>query len=195
MTGVQTCALPIFSHSPYEDWQFLVLRRFRDLPGAILAESIMDSAAIECFLADENTIRMDWLWSNLLGGVKVCVRKSDAETVWILLNQSVPEKFDVEGVGEYQQTRCPNCETLEISFQGLNKPVDYCRALLGGPRPLHRSLWQCDSCGHQWPESNEKPPASLLTAASSILLTLVAIETVSAWPFWIVLAVRHAISR
>jgi hypothetical protein len=161
--------------SQFENQRFIVLRRFRDLPDAFLFGSLLDSAGIECYLADENTIRMDWLWSNLLGRIKLCVRNVDADTASSLLDQSVPEKFDVEGVGEYQQPRCPKCLSLEISFQGLNKPVDYARALLGGPLRLHRSLWECDSCGHQWPESNEKPPANLLTSASSILLIVIAI--------------------
>src|SRR6266478_3142091 len=164
--------------SEYENQRFVVLRRFRDMPDAFLFGSILDSASIECFLADENIIRMDWFWSNFLGGIKLCVRRADADTASILLNgHSVPEKFEVEGVGEYQQPRCSNCQSLEVSFRGLNRPADYIRALIGGPLPLHRSLWECDSCGHQWPESNEKPPADFLISTSSILLLVIALET------------------
>jgi hypothetical protein len=138
---------------------------------------------------------MDWFWSNLLGGVKLCVRKADADPASSLLVQRVPERFEVEGVGEYQQPRCPNCRSLEVSFQGLNKPVDYTRALLGGPQPLHRSLWQCDSCDHWWPESNEKPPANFFTTASSILLIVLAIETFLIWLSLLIEALRFAASR
>jgi len=132
---------------------------------------------------------MDWLWSNLLGGIKLYLRKVALETASSLLDQGVIEKFEVEGVGEYQQPRCPNCRSLEVSFQGLNRPVDYTRAL-GRALPLHRSLWECDSCGHQWPESNEKPPDNVLTSASSILLMLIALEAFSG-----VLSVVIAASR
>src|SRR5437773_6771911 len=103
------------------------------MPDAFLFGSILDSAEIECCLADENTIRMDWFWSNFLGGIKLCVRKMDADAALSLLGQSVPEKFDVDVMGEYQQPRCPICRSIEISFQGLNKAVDYIGALLGGP--------------------------------------------------------------
>jgi hypothetical protein len=44
----------------------VVLRRFRDLPEAMLAKGKLDSEGLESFLADDNTVRMDWLWSNLL---------------------------------------------------------------------------------------------------------------------------------
>ena len=169
------------SDSQYENQRFLVLRRFRDLSPALLFRGLLDSAGVECSLADENTIRMDWFWSNLLGGVKLCVRKADADSAASLLSQGVPEKFDVEGVGEYQQPRCPKCRSLEISFQGLNKPVDYTRAFLGGHLPHSRSLWECDSCGYQCPESNEKPPANLLISASSVLLIVMTIGTALIW--------------
>jgi hypothetical protein len=56
----------------------LTIRQFRDLPEALLAKSVLDSAGIECFLGDYNLIRMDWLWSNLLGGIKLRVRQEDA---------------------------------------------------------------------------------------------------------------------
>jgi hypothetical protein len=45
--------------SDYENQRFIVLRRFRDMPDAFLFSSALDSADIECYLADENTIRMD----------------------------------------------------------------------------------------------------------------------------------------
>jgi hypothetical protein len=180
------------SDSQYENQRFLVLRRFRDLPPALLLRSLLDSAAVESFLADENTIRMDWLWSNLLGGVKLCVRKADADSPASLLGQGVPEKFDVDGVGEYQQPRCPKCQSLRVSFQGLNRPVDYTRAFLSGHLPHSRSLWECDSCGYRWPESNEKPPANFLVSASSVLLIMMTIGTTL---IWTIAAVRSVISH
>ncbi len=183
------------TESEYQNQRFIVLRRFRDMPDAFLFGSILDSAGIEFFLADENTIRMDWFWSNLLGRIKLCVRKADADEASSLLEQGVPEKFDVEGVGEYQQPRCPICQSLNVSFRGLNKPVDYTRALLGGPRPLHRSLWECDACSHQWPESTEKPPNNFLIAASSIPLVVMMIETLLVWLVGVIVTLRDAISR
>jgi hypothetical protein len=179
----------------YENQRFVVLRRYRDMPDAFLFSSVLDSAGIECYLADENTIRMDWFWSNLLGRIKLCVRKTDADDALSLLEQGVPESFDVDGVGEYQQPRCPMCQTLEVSFRGLNKAVDYTAALVGGPWPLHRSLWECDACGHQWPESSEKPPNNFLIAASSILLILMAIANFLEVLIVMLISVRDTKSR
>jgi hypothetical protein len=114
---IYICPAVTTPSSQNQNQQFLVLRRFRDLPEALVFGSLLDSASIECFLVDENTIRMDWFWSNLLGGIKLYVRKADLETASSLLEQGVRETFEVEGVGEYQQPRCPNCRSLDVSFQ------------------------------------------------------------------------------
>jgi hypothetical protein len=107
-------------------FQHLVLvRRFRDLPEALLAKGSLDSAGIESHLADDNMVRMDWFISNLLGGVKLLVKPEDAEAAVEILNQPIPEDFDVEGVGNYQSPECPKCGSLDVSFQELNKPVAY----------------------------------------------------------------------
>jgi len=162
------------------------------MPDAFLYISLLDSAGIECYLADENTIRMDWFWSNLLGRIKLCVRRADADEASSLLDQGVPEKFDVEGVGEYRQPRCPMCQSLEVSFRGLNKAVDYTSVFLSGPWPLHRSLWECDACGHQWSESAEKPPNNFLISASSILLIFMAIGNLLGVLISVILTIRDA---
>src|SRR6266853_814859 len=179
----------------YQNQRFIVLGRFRDMPAAFLFSSGLDSAGIECYRADANTIRMEWFWSNVLGGIKLCVRRADADAALSLLEQSVPEKFEVEGVGEYLQPRCPMCQSLEVSFRGLNQAVDYVGALLGGPQPLHRSLWECDACGHQWPESNEKPPNNFLTSASAILLLVMAITNFFGILISLILTLRDAKRR
>jgi HPt (histidine-containing phosphotransfer) domain-containing protein len=74
----------------------LTIRQFRDLPEALLAKSVLDSAGIECFLGDDNLIRMDWLWSNLLGGIKLRVRQEDALIAAQLLEGEDPPEFDSE---------------------------------------------------------------------------------------------------
>jgi Putative prokaryotic signal transducing protein len=68
-----------------EDVKLVAVRRFRDLPEALSAKGLLDSANIKCFLSDENTVRMDWLWSNALGGVRLWVREDDlAESTALL---------------------------------------------------------------------------------------------------------------
>jgi hypothetical protein len=142
---------------PEEPPRPVILRRYRDLPDALLAKSILDSASIECFLIDENTIRMDWLWSNLLGGIKLWVRPEDVDA-GELLAQDYLESFEVDGVGVYRQPRCPNCRSFDISFRGLMKRLPYGMLWLGFPAPVTHVAWICYSCGHAWAPTSDEPP-------------------------------------
>ncbi len=126
------------------------IRQFRDLPEALLAKGALDSAEIESFLVDDNMIRMDWFFSNLVGGIKLCVKQEDADAALDLLEQSIPEEFEVEGVGPYEQPHCPKCQSLDIAFEDLNQPVAWISASLFFPIPLHRKRWVCHSCGQRW---------------------------------------------
>jgi hypothetical protein len=135
----------------------ITIRQFRDLPDALLAKGALESAGVQCFLADDITIRMDWLWSNALGGIKLCVKSEDTDAAAQVLDQGIPEGFDVKGIGEYTQPACPNCQSLDISFEDLNKQVAYTGVFLGVPIPLDRRRWKCNACGHVWQESDDAP--------------------------------------
>jgi hypothetical protein len=41
-------------------------------------------------------VRIDWLYSNLIGGIKLMVREEDADTARKLLEENIPEKSGAE---------------------------------------------------------------------------------------------------
>jgi len=133
-----------------ESQEVVTLRQFRDMPEALLAKGSLDSSGIECWLADDNMVRLDWFYSNLLGGIKLQVKQEDAEIANEVLDQPIPENFDAEGTGDYQQPRCPHCESLDVTFEELNKPVAFVSAYFSLPIPLHRRAWRCRSCNREW---------------------------------------------
>ena len=69
----------------------VMIARYGGVPEALLAKSMLDSAGIESFLGDENLVRLDWFYSNLVGGIKLMVREEDAETARALLKKNIPE--------------------------------------------------------------------------------------------------------
>jgi hypothetical protein len=73
----------------------VLIRRYRDLPEAAVAQSILESAGIESFLADENLVRLDWFYSNLIGGIKLLVHEQDVESANTLLDEAAPEKSNL----------------------------------------------------------------------------------------------------
>jgi len=138
--------------------ELVTIRKFRDLPEALLAKGIIDSAGLECFLADDNIVRTDWFISNAVGGIKLRVKPEDAAAAIEVLEQPIPETFDAEGVGRYQQPRCPKCQSTDVTFEELNKPVAYTSAWLGVPIPLHCKAWTCKSCHHEWEDAGTDAP-------------------------------------
>jgi len=145
-----------------EQRRLVTIRQFRDLPEALLAKGSLESAGIEAVFTDDNIVRLDWFWSNLMGGIKLKVDPEDVEAANEILNQPIPEGFDVAGVGEYQQPHCPKCQSLDVTFKELNRPVSYMTAWLHVPVPVYRRAWRCHSCDAEW-EDDGVPGATELS--------------------------------
>jgi hypothetical protein len=140
---------------PTQDGEFelrnlVTVRKFRDLPEALLAKGSLESAGIETVLTDDNIVRLDWFWSNLMGGIKLNVDPEDAQAANSILDQPIPAGFDVVGVGEYLQPRCPRCQSLDVTFRELDQPVAYVSAYFNVPIPLRRRAWRCHACRSEW---------------------------------------------
>jgi len=112
--------------------------QFRDLQDADLAKGLLESAGIECFIADDNLVRMDWFYSNAVGGVKLLVRRQDAEEAIQILEQPIPESFESD-TGEYEQPRCPKCGSLDVG-------ADQVELTPFPPQPPQK----CFTCGARW---------------------------------------------
>jgi hypothetical protein len=134
----------------------VTVRKFRDVPEALLAKGFLESGGVESFLVDETTIRMDWMWSNLLGGIKLCVNREDVEAADQILSQEIPDKFDFEGAEDFDQPRCPQCNSLDITYDDLNKPATYASTFkLGVPIQIKSRRWNCQICGYIWDQEEE----------------------------------------
>jgi hypothetical protein len=139
--------------SPHEEIEvrdLVMIRQFRDLPEALLAKGSLESAGIECFLADENLVRLDWFISNFIGGIKLRVQAHDADNARKLLDEPILEGLYVQGVGLYEQPRCPRCQSLDVNFRELDRPIAYMSAFLRVPMQVHREGWHCHTCDAEW---------------------------------------------
>jgi hypothetical protein len=133
--------------------ELVTIRQFRDLPEALLAKGSLESAGIECFLADDNLVRMDWFISNFIGGIKLNVRAADEANARKLLDEPILEGLYVQGVGLYEQPRCPKCQSLDVNFQELDRPIAYMSAFLHVPMPVQRPAWRCHACDAEWEDA------------------------------------------
>ena len=74
----------------------VTVQQYRDLTEAQLAMGVLESAGIPCYLRDENTVRTQWFWSNLIGGIRLQVREEDRAAAEALLNQPTPGQIPVD---------------------------------------------------------------------------------------------------
>jgi hypothetical protein len=127
------------------------IRRYRDLSEAIVARSLIESTGIFCFLQDENFARLKWQASNLIGGIRLQVPDEDAEAAIEILDQPIPANFSFEGVDDYQQPCCPQCQSVEISFERSTRKAALASLYMFAlPVPLGASSWFCNQCACRW---------------------------------------------
>jgi transposase-like protein len=138
-----------------EQRPLVMIRRFRDLPAALLAKGCLESAGIESFLTDDNMVRMDWFYSNLISGIKLLVDEANVEEATTVLNEPIPDAFEVEGVGAYEQPHCPRCKSLDVNFEESDK-LAYVAMFVSVPIPFYKRGWSCRSCGYQWQDPVEE---------------------------------------
>lgn len=127
----------------------VTVRQYRDPADAILAKAALESAGIFAFLQNENTVRMEWIWSNLMGGIRLQVRPEDKTAAEEVLSQPIPSTIEVDGV-DYEQPRCPSCQSLNITFETVNSKVGFASIILAFPIPWPKNLWTCNACGQKW---------------------------------------------
>jgi hypothetical protein len=77
------------------------------------------------------------------------VSPEDFDEATAILDQPIPEAFEASE-GEYLQPHCPQCGSLDVSFEELNKPIAFASAYISVPLPVHNRGWKCHTCEHQW---------------------------------------------
>jgi hypothetical protein len=144
----------------------VVVARFRDLMETHLAKGRLESAGIACDLADHELIRMDWFVSNAIGGIKLQVAEEDAAEAAQVLGEGMPLQFTTEEVGsEYRQPPCPQCGSLDIAHNTLNRPLSFATMFINFPVTIPYEHWKCADCGAEWRwegpgEYDAQPPSS-----------------------------------
>ena len=65
--------------------ELVTIRHFGDMSEALMAKGCLESAGIECFLADANITRLEWPLSR---GMRLQVSPDDAETALAFLGSA-----------------------------------------------------------------------------------------------------------
>jgi len=129
----------------------VVIRRFSTVPEARVAQSVIDAAGIPSDLADDNIIAADWLYSNLVGGVKLRVPADRAEEAVVLLDTAAEPLDDPASGTEHPFNSGDRCSVCGVAdFEALTQGRRGAIAtlfFLGLPLvPVHH-VRRCRHCG------------------------------------------------
>ena len=146
-----------------EEWEFrrlVTVRRYRDLAEAYVGRSLLESASIPAWIADEHLVRMDWFYSNLVGGLRLQVDECDEAAAREILKEGAPETITYGKEEVYVQPTCPKCGSAEITLgsgteRGRSLVVLY---FLSIPVPPRQATWHCEACGGQWVDAGNGEP-------------------------------------
>jgi hypothetical protein len=108
---------------------------------------------IECWLKDENTVTIDPILSNAVGGIKLMVAEDDAKKAWELLNQ-LQKEYKAGMV-------CSSCGSSNIELVSTpRKPLTWLSAIstfiLGDYALAPDKVYHCFDCNHESAEAIHK---------------------------------------
>jgi len=129
----------------------VTLRSFDNYFFANITLTKLQDAGVECYLKDENTVTIDPILSNAIGGIKLVVKETDvAEAIKML------QHFDEEYL---KSVKCPKCGGTNITQVTKPGATNYVTAILTwlfssyAVAPQH--IYLCGNCGY---ESETMPP-------------------------------------
>jgi len=124
---------------------FVILQSFDNYMEAHLLMAKLQSENIECWLQDENTLTINPLWTNALGGIKLFVTKQDIGRAYEIFRESENNRK--------KAIECPKCKGHNIELVSTpRKAANWFSAIfnIGADKVNH-----CFDCGHEFANSNE----------------------------------------
>jgi hypothetical protein len=131
--------------------KLVTVAQFSHVVEAQMAQNFLKNNQIESVISDEHIVSVNWLFSNLVGGVKLKVAEEDfAAAEKILQNASAS---DYAELAEESGLKCPQCSSYTSKLvPSANKGwAMLVLCLIYIPLPfLVREQWQCQKCGNLW---------------------------------------------
>lgn len=115
---------------------------------AQIAQNYLVNEGIDCCIDDQFIVEVNWLFSNLVGGVKLMVPEEDVARAEELLKNIDAQKED-----ESSGLECPSCRSTNTELATSNKKGIALLILFLSSIPLPfltKEKWHCKSCGYSW---------------------------------------------
>lgn len=132
---------------------YVVLTTFVNYMEAHLCQMHLQEEGINCWLKDENTVTIDPILTNAIGGIKLMVHESQLERAAELLR--------IMKNKEHKAAPCPNCNSLNVEYIVTNRKAgNWLSALitfvLGDFAMAPHKLYHCFDCGFEFDAPAEK---------------------------------------
>jgi predicted RNA-binding Zn-ribbon protein involved in translation (DUF1610 family) len=127
---------------------FVVLQTFDNYVSAHISMGRLEEDGIHCWLKDENTVTIDPILTNAVGGIKLMVDASQSEKAAGILRV-----ID----NEYKAVHpCPKCKSLNIELVSTpRKASNWFSFIIGllfaNYAPKIDMVYHCFDCGHEYP--------------------------------------------
>lgn len=126
---------------------FVRIQSFSDYIEANIILGKLESENIQCYLMDENTVTINPIWANAIGGIKLMVASSQVERAQQLLRDYLYERK--------QKIACVKCGSLNVEYVSSPKNAgNWLGAFLGyfiGSFAVSADkVYHCFDCGHEF---------------------------------------------
>jgi hypothetical protein len=127
---------------------FVLVQVYTNYIDANIILGRLQNEEINCWLKDENTVTIDPILTNAIGGIKLMVAEPQAEKAISLLRQYKNE--------QQQNTKCPVCNSTNVELVSTpRKTLNWLWAILGYILVNYAiaadKVYHCFDCGHEYP--------------------------------------------
>lgn len=133
---------------------FIVLNAYSNYIEAHIAKGVLEEEGIQCWLKDENTVTIDPILTNAVGGIKIMVAATEAQKAWDVLARLKNE--------QKLALTCPHCGSNNIELvSSPRKAINWLSAIttffIGDYAITIDKVQHCFDCGHEFPEEKQDP--------------------------------------
>jgi DNA-directed RNA polymerase subunit RPC12/RpoP len=132
---------------------YILLTTFTNYMDAHLCQMHLEEEGINCWLKDENTVTIDPILTNAIGGIKLMVHESQVERAKELLR--------IMHNKEHLAIECPNCRSHNVEYIVTNRKAgNWLSAIttfvLGDFAMAPHKVYHCFDCGHEFEKQEDE---------------------------------------
>jgi Zn finger protein HypA/HybF involved in hydrogenase expression len=131
--------------------KLITIANFNEPLEANLAKIKLESEGIKCFLLGENFVATYWFLSQADRGIKLQVKKSEAERALEILGTKEKQKLEKDLTAEVYDLLCPKCHSENIEYEKFSRKAFFLSILFFRfPLPILKKKYKCKNCGYAW---------------------------------------------